>query len=171
VHREENVLDELHFERIVNILNKVADTYEKRVLVSTHPRTRKFVSEYSGYMSPHVEFHKPLNFSDYIALQVNAKMVVSDSGTITEESSILGFPAVNLRQTHERPEGNEEATVILTSLQEESVIDAINMTLRHRQDLEAYNMVEDYTATNISFKVSRLIQSYIEYVNRVTWHK
>lgn len=172
-HREENVDFKENFTDLLASLNTVAAKYNRPVIFSTHPRTRKRLEEQGfGGIDPHIRFLKPLGFFDYVKLQMRAICVISDSGTITEESSILNFPAVTIRYAHERPEGMDEGTLIMCGLQAERVIDAIDMvTLQHRAVPRPFKVVPDYDASNVSQKVSRIILSYTDYVNRIVWKK
>ena len=168
-HREENIDSEANFEKLSNLLNSLAKTYGKTVIVSTHPRTRKKLDAIGGEFDARVQFHKPLGFFDYLCLQMNASVVLSDSGTISEESSLLKFSALNLRETHERHEAFEEGAVMMTGLDFNVVNNALQMLLNR---VEGPQMdVSDYTAPNVSEKVARIILSYVSYVNRVVWRK
>lgn len=172
-HREENVDSEENFANLLESLNAIAVRYDMPVIVSTHPRTRKRLEhlDISG-IDPRIRFLKPLGFLDYIKLQQNAFCVVSDSGTITEESSILGFPAITIRQAHERPEGMDEATLIMSGLKPESVINAIEVVTSHyATGKRAFRLLPDYDTDNVSRKILRIIMSYTEYVNRTVWSK
>ncbi len=167
LHREENLDYEENFSRIVETLNKLAQNYKKRIIVSTHPRTRKLLEKTDYKFEKLLEFMKPMGFSDYINLQKNAFCVISDSGTITEESSIIGFPAITIRQAHERPEGMDEATLIMSALDYGTLDCAIKMVTSQGN----MHIVKDYDVDNVSKKVVRIILSYTSYINRTVWHK
>ena len=170
-HREENIDSEENFNNLLESLNVIAETYKKRVIISTHPRTRKRLESIgaSGF-NKLIEFMKPLGFFDYVRLQMCAYCAISDSGTITEESSILGFPAITIRQAHERPEGMDEGTLIMAGLESKDVVDAINIvTGQWRDNNNVTRVVDDYDVDNVSQKVVRIIVSYIEYINRTVW--
>jgi UDP-N-acetylglucosamine 2-epimerase len=171
-HREENVDAPERLAQVFGILNALAERYGEPVIVSTHPRTRKR-AEASGLQAhPLVQFLKPFGFLDYIRLQTQARAVVSDSGTITEESSILNFPAINMRDVHERPEGMEEAAVMFTGLSIERVMDAMGvLDTQPRGKERMLHMVHDYAPDNVSAKVLRIILSYTDFVNRKVWRK
>ena len=172
-HREENVDSEKNFSDLLASLDAIAKKYRKKVIVSTHPRTRKKL-ENIGFANsnPMIEFMKPFGFMEYVKLQQNAFCVISDSGTITEESSILRFPAITIRQAHERPEGMDECTLIMSGLSAERVLDAIDLvTSQYKENREVIRPIPDYAADNVSKKVVRIILSYTDYVNRTVWHK
>ena len=172
-HREENVDSEKNFSDLLASLDAIAKKYRKKVIVSTHPRTRKKL-ENIGFANsnPMIEFMKPFGFMEPVKLQQNAFCVISDSGTITEESSILRFPAITIRQAHERPEGMDEGTLIMSGLNAERVLDAIDLvTSQYKENREVIRPIPDYAADNVSKKVVRIILSYTDYVNRTVWHK
>lgn len=168
-HREENINSERNFLNLIASLNAVAEKYDMPILVSTHPRTRKMIEEKQVTLNPLINLSKPLGFIDYNALQINSKAVLSDSGTISEESSILGFKALNIREAHERPEAMEEASVMMVGLSEERIMQGLEVL--ETQNVDTLRKVADYSMPNVSDKVLRIILSYTDYVNRVVWRK
>lgn len=172
-HREENVDYKQHLIDLLVSLNSIAEEYGFPVIVSTHPRTKDRINKMKSNVKSHelIQFLKPLGFFDYIKLQQNAYCVISDSGTITEESSILKFPAIMIRQTHERPEGMDEGTLIMSGLQKNRIKESINVVTKQYKDNIIPKTVEDYNHDNVSQKVVKIILSYIDYVNRVVWKK
>lgn len=172
-HREENVDSEKNFSDLLDSLDAIVRKYNKKVIVSTHPRTRKKL-ESLGFVNnnPMIEFMKPFGFLEYIKLQKNAFCVISDSGTITEESSILHFPAITIRQAHERPEGMDEGALIMTGLTSERILDSIDIvTSQYAEGDNIIHTIPDYEADNVSKKVVRIILSYTDYINRTVWSK
>ena len=166
-HREENINSEKNFMNLVESLNAIADKYNFPVIISTHPRTRKMIEEKSIKFNPLVNLLKPLGFNDYVKLQIESKAVLSDSGTISEESSILKFRALNLREAHERPEAMEEASVMMVGLKKERILQGLEIL--ETQEKNTLREVYDYSMPNVSDKVLRIILSYTDYINRNVW--
>ena len=171
-HREENINNKINFKNLMETLNMIAEKNNFPVIFSTHPRTRKILESRKFKINPLVKLLKPLGFFDYNYLQINSKAVLSDSGTISEESSILNFDAINIREAHERPEAMEEAVLIMTGLNPIRIIQALE-SLNFDKDLSHKNVynVRDYTNSNVSAKVLKIIISYVDYINRVVWRK
>ncbi|MFL2079613.1 non-hydrolyzing UDP-N-acetylglucosamine 2-epimerase [Marinilactibacillus psychrotolerans] len=167
-HREENISSEQNFMDLVDSLNTIAEKYQMPLIVSTHPRTRKMIEAKGIEFHPLVKTMKPLGFNDYVKLQSDAKVVLSDSGTISEESSILGFRALNIRQAHERPEAMEEASVMMVGLKKERILQGLEIL--ETQEKDSLRLVVDYSMPNVSDKVLRIILSYTDYINRVVWN-
>jgi UDP-N-acetylglucosamine 2-epimerase len=169
-HREENISSELNFSNLIDSLNLIGEKYALPIIFSTHPRTRKMIDSKNVTLNEHIQLLKPLGFNDYNALQLNAKAVLSDSGTISEESSILNFPALNIRQAHERPEAMEEASVMMVGLNPERILQGlVQLESQKRGDGRSFRTVADYSMPNVSEKVVRIIISYVDYIKRVVW--
>ncbi|MEZ2440085.1 non-hydrolyzing UDP-N-acetylglucosamine 2-epimerase [Chitinophaga sp. RCC_12] len=169
-HREENINSERNFNHLVTSLNSIAEVFNVPVIVSAHPRTRKMIEAKGVTFNPLVKLMKPYGLSDYISLQMQAKAVLSDSGTISEESSILNFPALNLREAHERPEAMEEASVMMVGLNPERILQGLQqLEYQERGDRRNFREVSDYSMPNVSDKVVRIIISYVDYVRRTVW--
>lgn len=171
-HREENVDYKENLISFIESLNEVVKTYNLPIIVSTHPRTRQRIEKLKDIkIDNKIHFLKPLGFFDYVNLQQNSKCVISDSGTISEESSILGFPAIMIRAAHERPEGMDEGSVIMSGLKKNRIIESVNMVTKQFESGNTPKIVKDYDVDNVSLKVSRIILSYIDYINRTVWKK
>ena len=169
-HREENISNLENFGNLMQSLNQIADVYHFPIIVSTHPRTQKMIDKMQIQMRPEVKFLKPMGFNDYNALQLYSKSVLSDSGTISEESSTLNFPALNLRQAHERPEAMEEASVMMVGLNPERILQALaQLESQKRGEERSFRRVADYSMPNVSYKMVRIIISYTDYIKRVVW--
>jgi UDP-N-acetylglucosamine 2-epimerase (non-hydrolysing) len=166
-HREENINSENNFDDLIDSLNAIAEKYEMPIIVSTHPRTRKMIDSKNIKLNKLISLMKPLGFNDYIKLQKNAKAVLSDSGTISEESSILKLKALNIRQAHERPEAMEEASVMMVGLKKERILQGLEIL--ETQEIDTLRLVNDYSMPNVSDKILRIIVSYTDYINRVVW--
>jgi UDP-N-acetylglucosamine 2-epimerase (non-hydrolysing) len=171
-HREENIEAEATFAKLVSVINTIAMDHDLPVIVSTHPRTQKRIDATGAKFHPQVRLLKPLGFLDYVKLQMSAKAVLSDSGTISEEASILNFPALNLREAHERPEGMEEAVVMMVGLETERIRQGLEILAQQpRGDRRLLRLVDDYSRPNVSEKIVRIIHSYTDFVNRNVWKK
>lgn len=171
-HREENISSERNFHGLMDSLNLIAEQYQYPIIVSTHPRTRNMIEKEKLQMRPEIQFLKPLGFNDYNALQMKSFAVLSDSGTISEESSTLNFRALNLREAHERPEAMEEASVMMVGLNPERILQGLLQLQQQKIGKDRnYRTVEDYSMPNVSGKIVRIILSYTDYVNRVVWSK
>lgn len=168
-HRDENINSEVNFKNLMESLNTVAELYNLPVIISTHPRTKKMIEARDVKVHENIQLLKPLGFNDYNKLQVKSRAVLSDSGTISEESSILKFKALNIRQAHERPEAMEEASVMMVGLEKERILQGLKVL--ESQERDTLRRVADYSMPNVSEKVVRIIISYTDYINRVVWHK
>jgi UDP-N-acetyl-L-fucosamine synthase len=171
-HREENISSDRIFKNLVDTLNSIAESFDMPIIVSTHPRTRKMIETKNAQFHSHIKLMKPLSFSAYNKLQKNAFAVLSDSGTISEESSILDFPALNIREAHERPEAMEEASVMMVGMNKERILQALGiLKYQNTEGKKTLRPVSDYSMPNVSDKVIRIILSYTDYINRVVWQK
>ena len=170
-HREENVDNIKKLEELISALNAIAEKYNFPIIFSTHPRTKKQLSKIGIIPNDNIKFHDPLGFIDYVALQKNSFLVLSDSGTISEEASILNFRAINIRSSHERPEAMEEASVIMTDIKKGSILRAINSSITQSKTKRNFEKVNDYSLINVSKKVERIILSYTDYINHNVWRK
>ncbi|HWV74713.1 MAG TPA: UDP-N-acetylglucosamine 2-epimerase (non-hydrolyzing) [Pseudosphingobacterium sp.] len=171
-HREENISSEKNFKALIDSLNCIAETYRLPIIVSTHPRTRNMIDKQQIEIRAEVQFLKPLGFHDYNSLQINSLAVLSDSGTISEESSILNFPALNIREAHERPEAMEEASVMMVGLNKERILQGlVQLQTQAREKDRTCRLVADYSMPNVSEKITRIILSYTDYIKRVVWNE
>lgn len=170
-HREENIDNEKNFLELMNSINELADTYKIPVIYSVHPRSKVFIEKRNFVFNPHVRTLEPFGFSDYVNLQINALCVVSDSGTLAEEAAVLGFPAVSIRTSTERPEAIDKGSFIIGSISRESLIQAVTMSIEMDKNMDSGVSVPDYSDKNVSIKVVKIIQSYTDLVNRKVWQK
>ena len=171
-HREENLDNEKNLFKLFDVIDNLSEIYKLPIIFSVHPRTKLKIEKYKKTFSPLVKLLKPLGFFDYLKLQIDSKVVLSDSGTITEESSILNFPALNIRNTHERPEGMEESSVMLVGMNIQRIMQALNILEdQKRGDMRTLKLVEDYSSDNVSEKIVRIILSYVDYTNIYNWKK
>jgi UDP-N-acetylglucosamine 2-epimerase (non-hydrolysing) len=169
-HREENISSDKNFRNLMESLNSIAEIYQYPIIVSTHPRTRNMIESKSISMRPEIQFLKPMGFNDYNALQINSFAVLSDSGTISEESSILNFSALNIREAHERPEAMEETAVMMVGLDKEKILQGLTQLAFEKNSIERiYRPINDYSMPNVSDKMVRIVLSYTNYVKRVVW--
>jgi UDP-N-acetylglucosamine 2-epimerase (non-hydrolysing) len=172
IHREENVDSEKNFSDFLDSIDEISKVYNLPIIISTHPRTRKKLEEIEYEKNNKlIRFSKPYGFHEYNKLQMNAFCVISDSGTITEESSILNLPAITIRQAHERPEGMDEGTLIMSGLNKDRIIESIEVVTSQHREKRTMKIVSDYDVDNVSMKVLRIILSYVDYINRTVWHK
>jgi len=171
MHREENVDDPSNLKSLVQAINTIAVEYKYPIIFSCHPRTKIKLETSDLTVSDNIQVMPPLGFFDYICLQENAYCTISDSGTITEESSILGFPAITIRQVHERPEGMDEGTIVMAGVQTKSILNSIELTVKQLQNYGASKIVSDYDVSQVSWKVAKIILSYIDFINQRVWYK
>lgn len=170
-HREENVDEKVRLQQIVESLNSIATSFKVPIVLSTHPRTKKRLADLSSQLHPLIQEMKPFGFFDYVRLQQDSFCTISDSGTITEEAAIVGFPAITARDTHERPEGMDAGVLVMTGIDASTMIDGINIARNHFESQPSRNTPLSYQDLDVSWRVAKLIQSYTGYVNRKTWHK
>ena len=170
-HREENVDEKVRLQQIVESLNSIATSFKLPIVLSTHPRTKKRLTDLGSQLHPLIQEMKPFGFFDYVRLQQDSFCTISDSGTITEEAAIVGFPAITARDTHERPEGMDTGVLVMTSIDASSMIDGITLARKHYDSQSSRNIPLSYQDLDVSWRVAKLIQSYTGYVNRKTWHK
>lgn len=173
-HREENIDSTMNFENLLKSLNEIAKKYDMPLIVSTHPRTKKKLYEFNHInIDKKIRFIKPLGFTDYVKLQMHAYCIISDSGTLTEEASILNLPAIMIRQAHERPEGMDQGTLIMSGLEPKRILESIDIIIKQHSssDKRLFNILPDYNQKNVSKKVVRIIMSYTDYINRTVWYK
>ena len=172
IHREENVDSKINFSKLLKTINEIETTYKIPIIISTHPRTKKKLEEISfKKKSKLIRFMKPFSFTDYNHLQMQAFCVISDSGTITEEASILNLPAITIRETHERPEGMEETSIVMSGLEKNNIMNCIRLVVKQHSKKRNFKLIKDYDVDNVSKKIVRIIYSYTDYVNRTIWKK
>lgn len=170
-HREENIDSEINFKNFIETLESISDKYSLPIIVSTHPRTQKKIDNLNYKRNKFIKFLKPFGFLDYMMLQLNALCIISDSGTITEESSIMNLPSITIRNAHERPEGMDEGTLIMSGLEKDRVLDSIEVVIKQNTNSRTFSAVKDYESKNVSKKILRIVLSYTDYINRTVWHK
>lgn len=171
IHREENVENEKNFNKIIHCLNSLARDYKLPILISAHPRIKNKIKKKELEFNELINFHKPLGFFDYLNLQMHAKIVISDSGTINEEASILNFPAINMRENHERPEAMERASTLMCGLNYERLLQCIHLLEQNGKEDKIFKIIDDYSEDYVSKKVVRIIHGYVDYINKVIWKK
>ena len=170
-HREENVDEKARLQQIVESLNSIATSFNLPIVLSTHPRTKKRLTDLGSQLHPLIQEMKPFGFFDYVRLQQDSFCTISDSGTITEEAAIVGFPAITARDTHERPEGMDSGVLVMTGIDPNTIIDGIHIARKHFDNQASRNIPLSYQDLDVSWRVAKLIQSYTGYINRKTWHK